>query len=357
MKLRDLTADFVKTLEPYASPGDSTDATKIWLNANEYPTATKFEARFETLNRYPEVQPGEVIRRYAEYAGVKSSQVLVTRGADEAIELLIRTFCTPFKDRVIYPAPTYSMYSISARTCAVNVTELPSKENMLLDVEGLRSELKQSDKNTKIVFLCRPNNPTGEVVKKAAVEKLLKAAKNSLVVIDEAYIEFCPQESVADLLTVYPNLVIVRTLSKAFALAGLRCGMILADSEIIESVKKVMAPYPVPTPVAAIAERSLSEGGIAAMRQRVEVIKRNRDYLTGELKRLKGVRNVYPSETNFLLFEVDNASLIFQKLWTKGIALRKPGDADNTLRVSVGTIDECRAFIFKLTGLLKEAQL
>lgn len=351
----DLVTDFVKTLEPYVSPIDCESESMIWLNANEYPVATKFEMRFDSLNRYPEVQPRELIRRYADYAGVKPEEVLVTRGADEAIELLIRTFCTPFKDSVIYPAPTYSMYSISAKTSGINVTEVAPGVNLNLDIEGLCSQIKQN-KNIKIVFLCRPNNPTGELVKRADVEKLLRSAQNSIVVIDEAYIEFCIQDSVADLLSVYPNLAIVRTLSKAFSLAGLRCGMILGNTGIIESVKKVIAPYPVAQPVAAIAERSLSEAGVAAMRQRVEVIKRNRDYLVAELKKLKAVRRVYPSKTNFVLFEVDQASVVYRQLWRRGIALREPGASENTLRVSIGSIEECRAFIFKLTAVLKEIE-
>lgn len=356
MNPKDLVPDFIKRLEPYASPTDNAPEAMIWLNTNEYPIATKFEMRFETLNRYPEVQPQAFIRRYADYAGVKPEEVLVTRGGDEAIELLIRTFCTPFKDAVLYAAPTYSMYAISAKTCGVHVIEVAPKKNLQLDITRLCSVLKEDTQNVKIVFLCRPNNPTGEVVSKGMVEKVLLAAKDAIVVVDEAYIEFCLEESVADLLNQYTNLALVRTLSKAFALAGLRCGMILANREIIDVLRKVIAPYPIPEPVAIIAEHSLSNGGIAAMKQRVQVIAENRDYLIGELRKLKAVNSVFQTKTNFVLFELDNAHDIYQKLWLKGVAIREPGAGDNTLRVSVGTLEECRTFVRKLTAILMEAR-
>ena len=183
---------------------------------------------------------------------------------------------------------------------------------------------------------------------------MLEAAKDAIVAVDEAYIEFCPQATVVDLIKKYPNLVVIRTLSKAFALAGLRCGMILAQQNLIAALRKVIAPYPVPEPVAAIAARALSDGGIAAMRQRVELIRVNRAYLKKSLTKIPGVRSVYPSQTNFVLFlKLMNLKKSIKVFGKKGVAIREPGSDKGVLRVSVGTIGECELFIDKLTEVLQ----
>lgn len=354
MTISRLQPSYLRTLFPYESPNEGARPDMIWLNTNEYPQSTNYEVSFDTLNRYPEIQPSLFRQRYAAYAGLTPEQVLVTRGADEAIELMIRTFCAPFKDTVLCALPTYSMYGISAKTCAASYVTVAAQKDLRLDIETLIEKVTDPSLSVKIVFVCNPNNPTGEVIDRDKIIEILQAAQDAIVVVDEAYIEFSPQDSVVDLIDSYPNLAVIRTLSKAFALAGLRCGMILAQSEVMRALKKVIAPYPVPQPVAAIAERALSDDGIAAMNQRVKCIEQNRAYLIGALKALKGVQRVYPSKTNFVLFALQNAQEVFRKLWQAGIATREPSAGENLLRVSVGSLDECKAFIRQLDFILRE---
>ena len=185
------------------------------------------------------------------------------------------------------------------------------------------------------------------------MSRVLEASKDVVFFVDDSYMGFSPQATIVDLIEKYPNLAVIRTLSKAFALAGLRCGMILAQENLIAALRKVIAPYPVPGPVAAIAAHALSEGGIAAMRQRVELIRGNRTYLKESLAKIPGVRSVYPSQTNFVLSKVDEPERIYKSLWEKGVAIREPGSDTRVLRVSVGTIGECKLFINQLTWVLQ----
>ncbi|MDW1632312.1 aminotransferase class I/II-fold pyridoxal phosphate-dependent enzyme, partial [Vibrio sp. Y176] len=180
-------------------------------------------------------------------------------GADEGIELLVRAFCEPGQDAILYCPPTYGMYAISAETIGVERKTVPLTSDWQLDHTGIESNLD----NVKLVFVCSPNNPTGNLVKREDIVSLLEMTKDrAIVVMDEAYIDFCPEASTVDLLAQYPNLAILRTLSKAFALAGLRCGFTLANEELINVLLKVIAPYPVPVPVAEIAVQALSEAGL-----------------------------------------------------------------------------------------------
>lgn len=255
------------TLEPYQSARRIGGEGQIWINANESPF---INSDLDSLNRYPECQPPELITRYAEYAGVSNQQVLTSRGADEAIELLIRTFCIPGRDSIACFGPTYGMYAISAKTFNVGVKAL-----RLDDEYQLPQELCSQVGDAKLVFICNPNNPTGTVIAPDAIEAVIRSLPDTLVVVDEAYIEFCPDYSVASLLDKYDNLIVLRTLSKAFALAGARCGFMLATPEVIEMVMRVIAPYPVPLPVAKLAIDALSKDGIARMQTQVAQLKAN----------------------------------------------------------------------------------
>lgn len=249
------------TLTPYQSARRIGGRGDIWINANESPFNN---SELDKVNRYPECQPPALINAYSDYAGVKASNVIASRGADEAIELLIRTFCIPGVDSIACFGPTYGMYSISAATFNVAVTALS-----LTDDYQLPDAWSTQIGSAKIVFICNPNNPTGTVIAKDKIEQAIQAAPNAIVVVDEAYIEFCPDYSVADLLGAYPNLVVLRTLSKAFALAGARCGFMLANDDIIDLVMRVIAPYPVPLPVSDLAVKALSPAGIDTMRTQV----------------------------------------------------------------------------------------
>lgn len=332
-------------LTPYQSARRLGGNGSVWLNANEYPVAPEFVFNDKNLNRYPQCQPIELINRYAKYANVKPEQIVVSRGADEAIELLMRAFCEPNKDAVLYCPPTYGMYSVSAETLGIEQRVIPTLADWQPDISTIAAQLD----NVKLIYLCSPNNPTGNLVDPALIIEVLTLAENkAIVVIDEAYIEFCPQASLISWLRNYPNLVILRTLSKAFALAGLRCGFAIANTPIIELLLKVIAPYPLATPVAQIATQALSDRGIELMQQRVVEIMCNRERLSDALKMCSNVEQVYPSETNYILVKFTDAAQVFRTLWQQGIILRdqqRQYGLKGCLRISIGTSDECDSVI------------
>ncbi|MEW5290049.1 histidinol-phosphate transaminase [Erwinia papayae] len=341
----------VRALTPYLSARRLGGNGDVWLNANEYPLAVPFNLSQQTLNRYPECQPKLVIERYAAYAGVSNDQLLVSRGADEGIELLIRAFCEPGKDAVLFCPPTYGMYSVSAETFGVEYRTVEAQQDWQLNLPAIAEKLD----GVKLVYVCSPNNPTGNIINADDIRQLLEMTRGkALVVADEAYIEFCPQASLSGWLKEYPHLVILRTLSKAFALAGLRCGFTLANAEVIALLMKVIAPYPLATPVADIAAQALSEQGLVLMREHVSTLVANREKLIADLRQCPCVEHVFNSETNYVLARFSASSLVFKTLWDQGIILRdqnkQPG-LSGCLRISVGTRAECDRAVAALMAL------
>ncbi len=365
-KPENLARPEVVSLTPYASArriiAQAGCTGEVWMNANESAEGNCLsslrltDAVLSSFNRYPEPQPEEVIRRYAAYAGVDPAGLLVTRGGDEGIDLLVRTFCTPGKDAVVDFPPTYGMYSVTAETTGVRLIRLETKkENAWMpDVELLRETL-QKDTGIKVVFVCSPNNPTGGVLTKETVDQLIEATQNrAILVIDEAYIDFVTEASVASRLKDAPHLVIIRTLSKAFALAGIRCGFLLGSPEVIGMLKKVIAPYPIPVPVAAIAENVLTNKGIDAMKARVNSLIERRKALATALKEIDGVKEVELGLGNFILARFTDAHGTYLQLRNRGIILREqtsqPGLAD-ALRITVGTTEENKRLLAALNEL------
>ncbi|WP_145557866.1 histidinol-phosphate transaminase [Yersinia aldovae] len=347
----DLARANVRALTPYMSARRLGGNGDVWLNANEYPLATEYQLTTQNFNRYPECQPKQVIERYAAYAGLETDQVLVSRGADEGIELLIRAFCEPGEDAILFCPPTYGMYAVSAETFGVELRTVQTTADWQLDLPAIKENLDR----VKLIYVCSPNNPTGNLINPASLREVLELAQGrAIVAIDEAYIEFCPQASVSGWLKDYPNLVILRTLSKAFALAGLRCGFTLANSDIIQLLLKVIAPYPLSTPVADIAAQALSPQGLEQMRQRVNEVRTNRAWLQSALQDCACVEQVFTSESNYLLARFTAASNVFKTLWDQGIILRdqnkQPG-LSNCLRITVGTRQECERVIAALAPL------
>lgn len=345
MSIEELARKNVRELTPYLSARRLGGKGDVWLNANEFPTTVEYQLSQQTLNRYPECQPKAVIENYARYAGVKPEQVLVSRGADEGIELLIRTFCEPGQDAVLFCPPTYGMYSVSAETIGVEYRTVPTLENWQLDLQGIADKLD----GVKVVFICSPNNPTGQIINPQDLRVLLELTRGkALVVADEAYIDFCPQATLAGWLDEYPNLVILRTLSKAFALAGLRCGFTLANQEVINLLLKVIAPYPLSTPVADIAAQALNTQGILMMRERVAQIIKERQFLISALQDIPCVEKVFNSETNYILVRFTASSAVFKSLWDQGIILRdqnKQPSLSGCLRITIGTRAESQRVI------------
>ncbi|MHA2937414.1 histidinol-phosphate transaminase [Vibrio sp. RC27] len=326
----------VQALTPYLSARRIGGTGDVWLNANESPFSNEFNCESNELNRYPECQPKSVINAYADYAGVASNQVITTRGADEGIELLVRAFCEPGEDAILFCPPTYGMYSISAETIGVECKKVPLLANWQLDLPAIQSNLD----SVKVIFVCSPNNPTGNLVKREDIITLLEMTKErAIVVMDEAYIDFCPEASTVDLLSEYPHLAILRTLSKAFALAGLRCGFTLGNPELINVLLKVIAPYPVSRPVADIAAQALSKEGLELAKAQVAILNQNRDYLKSELQAIDGL-TLFEGWGNYLLIKFPNGDQLFKSAWDQGIILRN-SPIDDCVRISVGSREEC----------------
>ncbi|MEG3128802.1 histidinol-phosphate transaminase [Pantoea cypripedii] len=351
LNVEDLARANVRALTPYQSARRLGGNGDVWLNANEFPLPVPFELSQQTLNRYPECQPKLVISRYAAYAGVTPEQVLVSRGADEGIELVMRAFCEPGKDAILFCPPTYGMYSVSAETIGIEYRTVAALDNWQLNLPAIADQLD----GVKVVYMCSPNNPTGNLINPDDIRALLDmTAGKALVVADEAYIEFCPQATLAGWLKDYPHLVILRTLSKAFALAGLRCGFTLANKPVIDLLLKVIAPYPLATPVADVAAQALSDQGLALMREHALQLNDNRSWLLEQLPQIACVEAVFPSETNYILARFTDSPKVFKALWDEGIILRdqnkNPGLA-GCLRISIGTREECERLIAALQAL------
>ncbi|MGL4224184.1 MAG: histidinol-phosphate transaminase [Vibrio sp.] len=326
----------VQGLTPYLSARRIGGSGDVWLNANESPFNNEYKTDFARLNRYSDCQPKAMLEAYANYAGVRPEQVLTSRGADEGIELLIRAFCEPNQDAILFCPPTYGMYAISAETFGVERKRVPLTADWQLDLPSIAANLDR----VKLVFVCSPNNPTGNLVQRSDIIELLEMTKDrAIVVMDEAYIDFCPEASTVDLLAQYPNLAILRTLSKAFALAGLRCGFTLASPELINVLLKVIAPYPVPVPVAEIAVQALSELGLARAKYQVLELGANRAYLQVGLSMIPGVQ-VFEGWGNYLLVKFVDGDALFKAAWQHGIILRN-SPIENCVRISVGNREEC----------------
>ncbi|MGM0525830.1 MAG: histidinol-phosphate transaminase [Pseudomonadota bacterium] len=339
---------------PYASARRTMSGGSVWLNANESPYSNDYQLNSDNLNRYPAFQSAELNQSYADYAGVDEQQVMSCRGSDEAIELLIRAFCEPGSDQIIICPPTYGMYAISAQTHGAKVQQIPLKTaDWQLDLDTLLPALQQ----TKLVFLCSPSNPLGNTLNQADITQVLEAAKDTLVVVDEAYIEFCPAATLATWLERYPNLVILRTLSKAFALAGARCGFALANSDIIEVLKKVLAPYPLPDLTVQVAVQALSKSGLRRLQQQVSSILEQREQLFQQLAALP-MQVVADSDTNFILLQVESASALIDYVKQQGVLIRNQSaqlGLNECVRISVGNDTENRQLIAALNSFYGES--
>ncbi|TWX54543.1 histidinol-phosphate transaminase [Colwellia hornerae] len=342
----------------YASGSDSSSATsnKIWLNANEASGPGIYTIESSCINRYPDFQPDNLINAYSEYAGLSPANILATRGADEGIELIIRTFCKAYQDSILICPPTYGMYAISAENHGADIMRVPLVDNQL-DVESIRSQVG----NVKVVFLCSPGNPTGNVLTTDSIRTVLDMFGDSaIVVVDEAYIEFSPETSTASWLKDYPQLVILRTLSKAFALAGLRCGFTLANADIITMLSKVIAPYPISAPVADIASKALAKLALEQVSIRVQETVILRRQLFDWLKDQDWCAKVFNSDANFILFravDTETKNFIFDCLRQQGILIRDQSAQQqlaDCLRISIGSERELSLLKQTIINAVKE---
>ncbi len=336
-----------------ASNIDTEFTSKIWLNANEASGPGIYQLSGDCINRYPDFQPENLLNAYSNYCGLAVENILATRGADEGIELIIRTFCQAYQDNILICPPTYGMYAISAENHGAGIIKVPLTDNTL-DVDAIIAKKGQA----KVIFLCSPGNPTGNLLPQEQIKAVLDAFKDdAIVVVDEAYIEFSETSTVLSWLSQYPNLIILRTLSKAFALAGLRCGFTLASSEIITMLSKVIAPYPISAPVAEIAAQALTGDKLTQMKIRVSETNLLKEDFINWLKQQDWCEKVYPSDANFVLFRTQLKQVIFDGLKDQGILIRdqsKQMQLENCLRVSIGNERELSIVKNSISYLLSE---
>lgn len=333
-----LSRKAVQNCEIYVAEKRGTQPNEIYLDTNENPYVGPFKFNL-AVNRYPEPQPSETIARYAKYLGVDPDEVLATLGGDLAIELLIKAFCEAKKDKLLYCPPTFGMYQVTCDLYEVETVKVPLRADFSLDVEGILNNLD----GVKMVFLCSPNNPTGNVISPQDIERILEATKDrAIVVVDEAYIEFSEVESLAKRIKKYPNLALVRTLSKAFGLAGIRLGFAVGVAPLINVLKRAISPYPLSVPSIAIAEESLSDAGIQTMRNNRQKLLASKKALITALKAESFVETIYPSESNFILVKFKDAKGAYEFLKAQGIFVRYLSSPclQDCLRISIGLPEE-----------------
>jgi histidinol-phosphate aminotransferase len=325
----------IKKLIPYASARDEfSGSAQIFLDANENSLGSPISV---TYNRYPDPHQIKIKEALTQIKGIPPHNIFLGNGSDECIDLLYRAFCNPGVDNVIIHPPTYGMYEISALINDVEVRKAPLSEKFELDLSATQELV---DEQTKIIWICSPNNPTGNAFNRTDIEMILNNF-DGLIVIDEAYINFSRQQSFIRELTEYPNLVVLQTLSKAWGLAGLRVGMAFASDLIIDVMNRIKSPYNIGQPTQDLVLEALK--GTVRVNEMIKEIVLMRNELAEKISRLSGVINVYPSEANFLLVKINDAKRVYTALLNNGIVVRDrssvPGCAD-CLRVTVGTNEQ-----------------
>lgn len=342
---RGLLRPHLRELIPYSSARDDYQGSfGVFLDANENPLGS---ITSEKWNRYPDPYQTKLKEKIAEIKGISADHIFLGNGSDEPIDLLFRAFCEPGVDNVIINPPTYGMYKVSADINNVTAREVLLTSDYDLDVEGI---IETMDMQTKIIFICSPNNPTGNDVTLSKIEQVLKAY-NGLVVVDEAYIDFADRPSFIEKLSAYPNLIILQTFSKAWGLASLRLGMAFCSPEILSVLNKIKAPYN----LSGLTQRTVLEAleNKEEKDEMVSEILSSRTELKRLLFELPIVKKIHPSEANFYLVEIDNASEYYKRLIEKKVIVRDRSKVvlcDNCLRITVGTKYEN----FKLVQALKE---
>ena len=328
----------------YKSARADTVQGEIWLNANESAWANPGDP-LGSSRRYPEPQPALLRSALAAVYGCDESQLLVGRGSDEAIDLLVRALCNPGRDSVVVTPPVFGMYAVCARLQDAALVEVPLRDGshgFEVDLDGLAAAALRA--RSKLVFLCSPSNPTGAVVALADIARLaVRLQGTALLVVDEAYGEFSNVKSATTLLAQHANIAVLRTLSKAHALAAARIGVLIADPALIALLRRCQAPYPVPTPCAELALAGLAGPALAETAGRVAIVRSERERLRAALEQFPGVLRVYPSQGNYLLARFRDADAAFNALLAAGVVVRDQRAAPqlgDALRITVGSPEQ-----------------
>jgi len=342
--IQKLVRSYIADLQPYSSARDEFDPVErevVYLDANENP--------FDNgVNRYPDPQQRKLKEVISRRRGVVADQLLLGNGSDEVLDLIFRAFCTPNQDKIIVMPPTYGMYKVLANINCISLDEVPLNNDFQLVIKDILSQISSQ---TKAIFLCSPNNPSGNSFRREDILTLLQNF-NGLVVIDEAYIDFSTQKSLVSDLSSYPNLIITQTLSKAYGLAGIRLGICIASEEIIDILNKIKPPYNINSltqerAISALADWDTTQGQIKRLLA-------ERNDLFAQLQKISFVERVYPSDANFLLVQVDDPDKRYAQLIENDIVVRnrsKQEGCENCLRFSVGTPQENKILIKTLNRL------
>lgn len=332
----------IKSLKAYSSARDEfseINSDLTFIDANENPFQTN-------VNRYPDPLQSKLKAEWSKYIGVPVYQIMFGNGSDEVLDLIFRAFCIPKKDNVIILPPTYGMYEVLAQLNNIEVKKAKLDENFQPDLVSIR---KLVNENTKLLFICSPNNPTANNLKEDLIKDLIKSFKG-IIVIDEAYIDFSSQDSFVSHINNYPNIIVTQTLSKAFGLAGIRLGICYGNPKIIDVFNKIKPPYNVNELTQKKALERLQN--IDVVKKEVEIIMEQREFLIKELKTINCVDKVFSSDANFILVRVDDANLRYKQLIDNGIVVRNRTTqplCENCLRFTVGT----KAENLKLISILK----
>ena len=343
MNLNNLIRKNIKAMKPYSSARDEFKDLKgdmVFLDANENPFET-------TLNRYPDPQQTALKELISKQMELPINQVLLGNGSDEVLDLIVRAFCEPNQDSILTLLPTYGMYDVLAQLNSIENIEVPLSKDFNINVDQV---LKQVKLSTKLLFICSPNNPSGNIMDVNAITRLLKAFEG-LVVIDEAYIDFTTIESWTQRLNTFPNLMVTQTLSKAYGLAGIRLGTCYASKEIIAVLNKIKPPYNINSLTQQAAIEALQNNEVS---EQVSSILREREKLANALASCFFVKKIYPSDANFILIKVDDANKRYDELLRHGIVIRNRTTqlgCENCLRISLGTPAENKQLLTLLNTL------
>jgi histidinol-phosphate aminotransferase len=346
MNLEKLLRPHLLKLKPYASARDDFSGhARIYLDANENAWGSPAG---NSWNRYPDPYQAALREKISALKGVPAEQIFLGNGSDEAIDLLIRAFCIPGTDHLITMPPTYGMYGVSAEINGVENVQVPLTGEYGINLRAVLSALNE---HTKLIFICSPNNPTGNAMDPDAIEAIIRTTEG-LVIIDEAYIDYSAKGSFLSRLAQFPNLVVLHTLSKAWGMAALRLGMAFAGREIIAVLNRIKPPYNIPGPVQEMVAEALDKEG--EMKETVRKTLGQRDELKEMLLKDKKVQKVFPSDANFLLVRINRAHEIYRELIRREIIVRDRSKVllcEDCLRITVGTPEENRALTEALAGI------
>ena len=338
--IKNLVRKNILNLKPYSSARDEFEGENgIFLDANENP--------FGELNRYPDPYQLKIKQKLSELNQISTENIFLGNGSDEVIDLAFRIFCEPKKDKVLTFSPTYGMYEVSANINDVELINLELNKDFQIDLENLKPYF--NDENLKIIFICSPNNPTGNSIKNI---KYILENFNGIVFIDEAYIDFSPEESFRNQIKNYPNLIVSQTFSKAWGMASVRVGIAYASEEIIKFYNKVKPPYNISQLNQDAILNTLNDEKINQVSENIKIILEEKKSLIQNLKKLNLVKTIFPSDANFILIEVDNADSVYQELVNQNVIIRNRNSViKNCLRITVGSPEENQKLIETLQNI------